>query len=685
MLGLFAFVATLGCGGCENNNVTTAGSGQILVSPDPVAFSQVPIGETETITLLVMNVEPDPLTIFEISLQGRDGGSTAGLELEGATTEEFEIPGEGEIELQLSYSPAVGQPAPEAEIVFVSSDDRFTREEPKTVPINTLGNEPRLEVVPTPVRFARLPPGERSEQTVTLRNVGTAPLKIWKEPEYSGGADFRIEPPARTYPLELEIYDPDLAAESPEKYELVLDVKYAPLGNGADSGDILVVSNDPSGEVASASGEIEASHIIPVLANADAPCIFVDGITRNFGQVPIGQASGEVVTVSNCGTQTLEISDIVLSKNSADDEFELDLVGWDNNDDQQLDASISLRPGEEETFFVKYTPTEVGADQGTVTIFSNDPLQGELELALIGRGSEGVCPVAKAGGYIRGVTSTPRATLSAAPLQYIVLDGSDSFDEDGRIVDYEWNVVESPVPVTLGATREDPNDEDKSKREFRLLTAGDYVVELTVRDNEGFASCGDPARVVISAIPNEKVHVELTWTNPEDPDETDDVGSDVDVHLVKMGPGKWFETPYDVYFRNPNNSDGSENNGIWNPESPSLDIDDRDGGGPENIQMNDPANCEWYAVGIHYYRQLFGTAYVTVRIYINAQLVYEAINKPLSRGGQFWDVARVHWDSGQVYEYDNVFMAAPASMAPDVIPAMTSSGLCTAQDLYPVQ
>jgi hypothetical protein len=266
------------------------------------------------------------------------------------------------------------------------------------------------------------------------------------------------------------------------------------------------------------------------------------------------------------------------------------------------------------------------------------------------------------------------------------LDGSGSSDADGRVDQYIWEVVSQPpgAAVVLGPTEEDPNNEDFSRREFRLLVTGEYIVDLKVKDNEGFTSCGDAARVIIRAVPNEKILIELTWTNPEDPDETDDVGSDVDLHLVKMGPGSWFESPYDIYFRNPNNGDGGI--GLWNPESPSLDIDDRNGGGPENIQMDDPANCEWYAVGVHYYRQIFGTAYVTVRIFINAQLVYETINKPMSRGDQFWDVARIHWDTGQIYDNSgNVIDSAPAGMAPVVTPAMSASGLCTNQSLYPIQ
>lgn len=689
LFGLLAMVLLVGCGNCGANNVSAAASGQLLVSPDPVGFAQVPIGQSEATTVTLLNVDLSPLTIYDIQLEARgDGGSVEGIALEELPDFPLEIPAEGQVQLVVRYTPEVGQRTPRAQLVIPSSDARYTADEPKTVAIDALGNEPRLEAVPAAVRFVRLTPGNRDTQAFTLRNVGSAPLKIWETPTYGGGADFRLIAPPTTFPLELEVWDADAAADDPDTYEYAMTVEYAPVGDGGETGEIQVTTNDPFGQLLSDDGELRSLKVFPVDANADSPCILVDGVTRNFGQVPIGELANDVVSVSNCGSQPLIIRDILLSENSADNEFSIDLRSWDANDDGALDRNVTLQPAEDAQFFLRYTPVQVGSDTGTVKIFSNDPVQGELDLQLVGRGSEGICPVADAGAYVRGVSAIPRQSISAAPLQYVVLDGSASSDEDGRVVDYMWEVVAWPAGTTqpqLDCTDEDVACNDMSKRQFRLLTAGEYVVDLRVRDNEGFVNCGDPARVVIRSVPAEKILVELTWTNPEDPDETDDVGSDVDLHLVKMGPGAWFQTPYDVYFRNPNNGAGSEANGIWTPESPSLDIDDRDGAGPENIQMDDPANCEWYAIGVHYYRQLFGTAYATIRVYINQQLVYEAINKPMTRGGQFWDVARIHWDSGQVYGYDNMFDVAPNNSAPDVTPSMASSGLCTTQELYPIQ
>ncbi len=104
--------------------------------------------------------------------------------------------------------------------------------------------------------------------------------------------------------------------------------------------------------------------------------------------------------------------------------------------------------------------------------------------------------------------------------------------------------------------------------------------------------------------------------------------------------------------------------------------------------MNDPQNCEWYALGVHYYRQFFGTAYVTVRVYVDGRLVFEELNRPMQRGGEFWDVARIHWDSGQIQLVDELYPAAPMGQDPKVttmgdgLVNMAGSGLCTAASLY---
>ncbi len=680
------------CNGCDDpnnnepNNLQQGAAGKLAVSPPQVAFSQVPLGSEDTIEVQLRNVSSDPLQIYTVTLEPRDGGSIDDLTLEGLPGGQFEIAPQSRFTLTVRYKPT-STTAAAGQIVLTTSDPEFTVQNPKIVPIATLANQPEVQALPSQVRFTRQPvTAPSSSQTLSITNTGTAPLLLTREPVYSGGGDFSITVPARTYPLEIKPYpfdDPAEVENNPRDYLLEVDVRYRALGDGSDTGDVLIYSNDTS--QANPDNEDEGLLAVPVLASADAPCILVDSVARNLGQVPVGQKIPDVVRIENCGTETLNITSVRILENSNEDEYELDLGSWDLDGNGDVDEPVSIAPGASDSFRLDYTPLSEGTDQAKLAIFSNDPITPQQDVTIVGRGALGACPTAVAVGRIKGQGAAGRPSIGAAPLDYIILDGSQSNDEDGNIPNaeenFEWEVLSGPpdAVVQLREAMEAPGD--WRYREVRLLLAGEYKFGLRVRDNQGFESCNQ-AEVTVRAVPNEKILVELTWTNPEDPDENDSVGSDVDIHMVKMGPGQWFTDPYDIYFRNANSGPGSDNNGIWNPESPSLDIDDTDGVGPENIQMNDPANCQWYSVGVHYYRQVFGTAYATVRIYIDGGLVFEKLNVPLQRGGQFWDVARIHWDSRQVIEVDEVLPAAPEGQEPAVTSDMASSGLCSEANLY---
>ena len=674
-----------GCAGCEENNgnndgsVEVAQSGRLLVSPNGISFGRVIVGTTASKEVLVRNTSSEALRIVELALSPRDGGSIDALSIEGIPQGDFVIEGQGSRILTVTYSPTTTS-ASAGQLEFITSDPRYGRTSPLIVPVSTLASAPNIEANPSQVRFVR-----QSTRTspsfipVSIINTGEADLILTRKPEYNGGADFRLDLPARAYPITIKPDGLRDITSDPLSYQLDLQVRYKAIGEGTDTGTVLVFSNDLK---TANTGEDEGVFEIPVTANADASCILIDSITRNFGQVPVGQRAIDLIKVTNCGTQPLDIEDVTLVDESSDEEYSLDLGSWDLDDDGVIDNNrITIDPEKSDSFELRYTPSGEGTDQARIIIQSNDPVTPQIEIAAIGRGAVGKCPTAFAEGRTEG-SGTNRQEFGAAPLDYIILDGSESSDEDGVVpTDSEeswiWEATEYPgdAPPTIRGTDARPND--YSIRRTRLLLAGRYVFTLKVRDAQGFISCNE-SQVTVLAIPSEKILVELTWTNPEDPDETDELGSDIDLHMVKMGPGNWFSTPYDIFFGNT----GGESIGHWNPESPSLDIDDTDGLGPENIQMDDPENCQWYAIGVHYYDQLHGTAYATIRVYINQELVFEKLNTPLQRQNQFWDVARIHWDSGQVLDVDDVLPIQPLGQPPEVTPNMRTSGLCTEAALY---
>jgi len=97
----------------------------------------------------------------------------------------------------------------------------------------------------------------------------------------------------------------------------------------------------------------------------------------------------------------------------------------------------------------------------------------------------------------------------------IVFDGSNSIDEDGRIVSYEWDFGEPEPSADIGllslmsAEEAGPGGMEVNPSDTHTYQeSGDYVVTLTVTDNQGSTSSVQ-AQVVVLAKPEPEPEPEL--------------------------------------------------------------------------------------------------------------------------------------------------------------------------------
>ncbi len=274
------------------------------------------------------------------------------------------------------------------------------------------------------------------------------------------------------------------------------------------------------------------------------------------------------------------------------------------------------------------------------------------------------------------------------PLDLVVLDGSMSTDPDGpEGLVYEWVVVERPVGSTSQPLESvsdvlrpgdggEPDQTNTSNAVFFVDLAGIYVIELRVTDPSGSTapseSCpGEPVRVTINALPSEDIHLQLVWDTPEDMDQTDSDGTDLDLHLRHPNATDW-EGDLNCYFANPNPDWGESGSAM---DDPSLDIDDTDGAGPENINLDNPEltssfgmdrdgdgapDGKPYLVGVHYYRSDsyggfddvfgdggsgagdYGLSNATVRIYLDGTIAFDQ-TMTLRETDDFWTVGAIEW------------------------------------------
>jgi hypothetical protein len=259
------------------------------------------------------------------------------------------------------------------------------------------------------------------------------------------------------------------------------------------------------------------------------------------------------------------------------------------------------------------------------------------------------------------------------PLDIVCVDAADYVPEQvtsGRGWAYAWRIDAQPEgsnsamverytdprrPLDTGI----PDDVSTTQACMFLPSGGDYLIELIVHDQTVDARIMT-AQIRVRAVPNEDIHIELTWDTPGDVDQNDSDGTDVDLHVRHPNGPNWAQAPLDCYYANAEPEWGA----AGPAGNPSLDIDDVNGAGPEHINLDEPEDTGvlggMYRVGVDYYREdnfatgrSWGPSTATIRIFLNGELAYEAQREMLGTH-HFWTVAGVEWIDGvgRVVEID---------------------------------
>lgn len=238
---------------------------------------------------------------------------------------------------------------------------------------------------------------------------------------------------------------------------------------------------------------------------------------------------------------------------------------------------------------------------------------------------------------------------SVPPGTRVAFWGEESFSD---VVGWEWSLVSPPGSVARllpAATSANVHLEPR--------VVGVYEVALTVTDALGRRSVR--SRSAFEVVPGEGLFVELLWDTPTDDDQSDTgpvAGTDLDLHFVRpppedaatdgddQGEGSsdgYFEGARDTFWYNPAPEwDGSG-------QGPRMPFDDTDGAGPESVAYPAPPPGT-YRIGVHYFKdEGFGSSTATVRVYVDATLVFETQSPPLDEG-DMWHVATIDWPSGRV-------------------------------------
>jgi len=537
-----------------------------------------------------------------------------------------------------------------ATLQILSNDKSKNKATKIVVAFSTSAGLAKILVQPADMDFSFVQIGGTKNQDVQVLNVGNSDLRICEldlatlpadyftlildGKEYAGGGSLKLEPCMV------------LKAGESKNLKLV----YKGVDDKPHNGAIVLHTNDPSLTAEGGDGY----KAIKVKVNSTGPCLVAKPSHVVFGATGVGAPAKRAFDLVSCGDVELSITDLT---------FDAPGAGPFGVDWSSLTQTGGLAPSEAAPLKIPlngsvkvtltYDPVKlstIGADgqpvpdTAAITIKSN-AIAGLTHVTMEGVGSSSSCPTA---------IITVQEGDTVVPQTILHLDGKQSYAGTGGISKYEWAVIAAKGSVSLFS----PNTANVSPT-FQPNVAGDYKFQLNVWDSAGKKSCF-AAEKVVKVLPDQAIHVELLWNTPNDKDQTNEgpgVGSDLDLHFAHPyaatqdyeGTGKlspWFADTYDCFWFNPNPQWGSFDPNM--DDNPSLDRDDTDGGGPENLNLTLPEDGRSYAVGVNYYNDFgFGPSTATVNIYVYGQLVWNMTSTPLVKD-DMWHVATISWPDGEV-------------------------------------
>jgi hypothetical protein len=442
--------------------------------------------------------------------------------------------------------------------------------------------EPNLTVTPAVLDFGGIVVDYTAELPLRLLNGGLGRLEVT-------GLDV-LEDPAGVF----SVADP-LPGALASDAESDVRVRFSPLELTDYTATLSLSSNDADGP-----------HTIVLTGagvEAPRPDVALDTQVLDFGTVAPGDTDVAWFNLSNEGDHPLTLGRTEQSGSGA---FTLPAT---------LDGYV-IPPGQAQQVLVLYAPTAATGDHGALVIPSDDPDEPEVRVTFLGNG----------GGDYDYPVAVIDGPDEVAPRDTVTLDGSGSSDPAGGSLTYHWALESAPDGSDAAAHLVTATD----RAYLQTDLAGTYDVTLQVETAQGLRSA--PARHRITAIPEEQIHIELTW---------DTGAADLDLHLLD-GDGAFFTPPGDCTWCNRNPSWG----GIGTEDDPSLDIDDLSGYGPENVNVRVPAD-DTYRVLVHYFQDNGdGDVVATVRVYVRGVEAGRYVH--VLRRNQVWEAARIEWPSGVV-------------------------------------
>ena len=306
----------------------------ISVQQTAVEFGTVEFAQTVQQTITVTNTGTAPLEITGIE------SDVSGLTFEPSM---FTLAPNGSRTVTITFPSSTAGTF--SGNITISSND--LERGPQTLSVSVIVQPPpvpAITVQQTAVNFGTIEAGQTSQQTITIKNTGTAPLEITGIESDVSGLTF----------------DTTMFTLAPEGSQTVT-ITFPSSTAGTFSGSINILSNDPD----------RAKHTVSVsviVQAAPAPVLVVGEPAIDFGSIDAEKTVQQTFTIENTGTASLEVTGI-----------ESDVPGL------TFEPSVfTLDPNGSQTVTITFPKPMEGEFSGSINILSNDPDRARFMLTISG-------------------------------------------------------------------------------------------------------------------------------------------------------------------------------------------------------------------------------------------------------------------------------------------------------------
>jgi hypothetical protein len=312
-------------------------------------FGTVPRGTSRTRDITVTNGGGGDANLLDIQL---DASSDPAYSLVGVPPTTATLGAGQSRTITVKYTaPAntTGSTQPQGTLI-VNSDDPPPNDGKLTVSASATVGVPDLELSPAQINFSGTACGGTVlDQTLTATNDGTAPVTISNVALGPGSSPALSVLPLTSLPLTLQ---PGAQAG------FTIELNGSAAGPGPVTGSVVVTSDDPK-----SPQSVLGTHAL------------------GFGGVPVDNRTAPddntlPLIVSNTGTCPLSVTGLPISGPNAGDYSVVAPPSF----------PVTITPGHDLTFSVRYNPSAAGSGTATLTVTSDDPTTPSAAVALAGNG-----------------------------------------------------------------------------------------------------------------------------------------------------------------------------------------------------------------------------------------------------------------------------------------------------------